>query len=126
MDLPNLFAHWGYLAVIVLVVLGNVGLPVPEETVLLWAGYLAWTGELSLSLVILVAVTGAVGGDNVGYGIGRHCGRAALHRHGWRVGATPAGLATMERLVARYGAAAVFVARFLPGLRCLAGPLSGV
>src|SRR5262249_36641894 len=49
-----------------------------------------------------------------------------LRRRGWLVGATPARLATMERLVARYGAAAVFVARFLPGLRFLAGPLAGV
>jgi len=126
LDLSGLLAQWGYLAIAVLVILGNVGLPVPEETVLVLSGYLAWTGELSLTVVILVAVAGAIGGDNIGYRIGRRHGRALLHRRGWLVGATPARLAAMERFVARYGAAAVFVARFLPGLRFLAGPLAGV
>jgi membrane protein DedA with SNARE-associated domain len=125
-DPSPFFVHRGYLTVIVLVALGNVGLPVPEETVLIWAGYLGWTGELRPSLVILVALIGAIGGDNLGYGIGRRCGRAILHRHGCLVGATPARVAAMERLVARYGAGAIFVARFVPGLRVLAGPLAGV
>lgn len=39
-DLNQLIADWGYLGIVLVVVLGNVGLPVPEETVLALAGYL--------------------------------------------------------------------------------------
>src|SRR5262249_39518513 len=38
-DLSGVFAEWGYLAIAMLLLLGNVGLPVPEETVLIWCGY---------------------------------------------------------------------------------------
>lgn len=41
-DLGHLLDHWGYLAVFLVVILGNVGLPVPEETILALAGYLVW------------------------------------------------------------------------------------
>ena len=126
LDLPEILAQWGYLAIVIIVVLGNVGLPIPEETVLLWSGYLAWTGELSLPMVILAGLTGAIGGDNFGFRIGRRCGRSLLHRDHGFFGTAPAGLDRMERLVARYGVSAVFVARFVPGLRALAGPLAGV
>ncbi len=44
----ELIAQWGYSAIFVMVLLGNVGFPVPEETILLVAGYLAWRGDLEL------------------------------------------------------------------------------
>ena len=64
-------AHWGYLAVFILVVLGNAGVPVPEESVLLVAGFLVWTGQLRLDIVLVVGVISAVVGDNIGYWLGR-------------------------------------------------------
>ena len=42
LDVGGLIGHWGYLAILLIVVLGNVGLPVPEETALIAAGYLVW------------------------------------------------------------------------------------
>jgi membrane-associated protein len=122
-NLPVLLAQWRYLAIVVAVLLGNLGLPIPEEAVFLWSGYLAWSGDLSLLIVILAGVTGAVAGDNIGYRLGRRYGRAILGRRGAVFGATPG---RMDRFVLRYGAAAIFVARFVPGLRALAGPLAGV
>src|SRR5262249_53308207 len=124
-DLSGVFAEWGYLAIAMLLLLGNVGLPVPEETVLIWCGYLVWRGGLGFRLVILVAMAGAMSGDNVGYRLGRRYGRAIVLRRGRLLGATPARLAAMERFVVRYGAGAVFLARFVPGVRALAGPAAG-
>jgi len=59
-DVTELVGHWGYLAVFVIVVLGNIGLPVPEETALLAAGYLVWRGDLSWSLILMVGIVSAV------------------------------------------------------------------
>jgi membrane protein DedA with SNARE-associated domain len=50
-DLTELIGHWGYGAIFLIVILGNVGVPVPEETILVLAGYLVWKRELRLSLV---------------------------------------------------------------------------
>ena len=124
-DLPQLIGHWGYVAIFVVVVLGNVGLPLPEETVLALAGYLVWRGELSLPLVLAVGVMSAVAGDNLGYWLGRRFGRTALPRYARWVLGHPERLQSMEAFVARRGPFAVFVARFIPGIRFMAGPLAG-
>ena len=70
-DIGPLLGDWGYLAIFLIVVLGNVGLPVPEETTLILAGYLVWRGELRFPIVLAVGITSAVGGDSLGYWIGR-------------------------------------------------------
>ena len=42
MDFTHLIGSWGYPGIFLVVVLGNIGLPVPEESVLALAGYLVW------------------------------------------------------------------------------------
>ena len=124
-DLPELIGHWGYIAIFVVVILGNVGLPLPEETVLAVAGYLVWRGELNLGAVLVVGVVSAVTGDNLGYWLGRRYGRKALPRYARWVLGHPERLQSMEAFVERRGPFAVFVARFIPGIRFMAGPLAG-
>jgi len=124
-DLGQLPGHWGYLAIFLVVVLGNLGLPVPEETILALAGYLVWRRTLRLPLVLAVGVVSAIVGDNMGYWIGRRYGQSYLERYAhWALGG-PGRLESMRRFVTRYGAAGVFAARFIAGLRFLAGPLAG-
>jgi membrane protein DedA with SNARE-associated domain len=121
-DLTPLITQWGYAAIFVIVILGNVGLPVPEETVLTLSGYLIWQRRLELLPVLLTAITSAVLGDNMAYWIGRRYGRVALTRF-LKIG--PERIERMQRLVMRFGMLAVFVARFVGGLRFMAGPLAG-
>lgn len=123
--LRALIGHWGYLAIFALVVLGNIGVPVPENSVLWVAGYLVWKGKLQLPLVLLVGIVGAVAGDNLGYWIGRRYGQPAVERYGHWARLTPPRLETMRRFVHRYGSFGVFIARFITGLRFMAGPLAG-
>src|SRR5215472_11392990 len=79
-DIAPLLEHWGYFAIFLIVVLGNVSVPVPEETALIVGGYLAWRGELQFPVVLAVGIVSAVVGDNVGYWIGRAYGRGLLDR----------------------------------------------
>jgi membrane protein DedA with SNARE-associated domain len=122
-DLTGLVETWGYVAVLLVVVFGNVGVPVPEETVLVVAGYLVWMGRLRWPPLLAVGIASAVIGDNIGYWIGRRFGRAGLQCLAPRLGIER--FARAERFIARYGVMAVFVARFVAGLRVLAGPLAG-
>ena len=124
-DLTQLLGHWGYVALFVVVVLGNVGVPLPEETVLAVAGYLVWRGDMRLPVVLVVGVVSAVAGDNLGYWVGRRFGRNALPRYAHWVLGHPERLSTMAGFIERRGPFAVFVARFIPGIRFMAGPLAG-
>ncbi len=124
-DPGELINHWGYLAIVIFVTLGNVGFPAPEESILVLAGYLAWRGDLKLPLVLAVGIASCVVGDNIGFWIGRRYGRAAIERYGHLVLMTPERFESVWRFMTRYGALAVFAARFVPGFRFLAGPLAG-
>ena len=97
--LALLVEHWGYAAIFAIIVLGNVGLPVPEETVLTLARYLVWRGDLRLWLVLIVGVASASVGDNVGYWLGRRLGGPALRRYGTRVWLSPAKVDATQRFV---------------------------
>ena len=124
-DLAPLISHWGYLAIFVVVILGNMGLPIPEETILALAGYLVWQKKLRLVIVLVVGSVSAVAGDNAGYWIGRRYGQAAIERYGQWILMTPERLEGTRHFMMRYGPLGVFAARFIAGLRFLAGPLAG-
>ncbi len=124
-DARLLLAHWGYAALFLSVVLGNLGVPVPETCVLWVAGFLIWQHHFSLPTVLVIGIVAAVVGDNCGYWIGRRYGQSMVARHGRWVGLTPARIDAMQRFLARYGPVGVFGARFVTGLRFLAGPLAG-
>jgi len=128
-DVPDwllqLFARYGYAVVFGGVFLENAGLPVPGETALLAGAALAKFGWLSLPMVIVTAIAAATLGDNLGFLIGRHGGRALAERHGWKIGLTRRRLAEFDHFFERHGARTVFIARFVTGLRVFGALLAG-
>jgi undecaprenyl-diphosphatase len=115
----------GYAGVALLVGSESAGVPVPGETSLIAAAVLASQGHLSLPLVVGVAATAAIVGDNVGYLIGRRGGRWLLVRPGrWQQTRTVV-LERGEAFYARHGAKAVFFGRWVPWLRITAALLAG-
>jgi undecaprenyl-diphosphatase len=119
-------AHLGYLALFALVGAESTGVPVPGETALITAGVLAHSGRFSLPLVIVVAAGGAIVGDNLGYLIGRTGGRALLARPGLLERYRRAILAKGEPFFERHGPKAVFLGRWVAGLRIAAAWLAGI
>ena len=124
-ELVTWLLQWRYVALAVVILLGNVGLPVPEETVLILAGYLVHDGHLALGPTLAVGIASAVAGDNLGYWLGRLGGRPIVRRGARWLGVTPARVERLQGLEARSGALAVVAARFAPGFRMLAGPPAG-
>ncbi len=122
--LSRFFASYGYAAVFFGVMLENSGLPVPGETVLLFAAFLAAHGRLSLGWAILTAIAGATTGDSLGYGIGKIGGEALLKKYRGRF-LSRERFDRAQATFQRWGHWAVFAARFITGLRVLAGPLAG-
>ena len=119
--------HHGYVAVLLLVMLEDFGIPVPGETVLIAAAFFAGVeGQLNIVLVALAAFVGAVIGDNIGFAIGEYGGHPLLERYGKYVFLTPERIGKAEAFFNRHGGKVVIVARFIEGLRQLNGLLAGL
>jgi membrane-associated protein len=125
--LRNLIAQYGYWAVGTALLLENTGVPVPGETILLLASFLAFSREeLQLPYIIVIGVCAATLGDNLGYAIGYRGGRPLLDRYRSVFRIKSETITRGESLFAQYGALTIFFARFVFGLRVIAGPLAGV
>jgi undecaprenyl-diphosphatase len=115
----------GYLTLAGLVGVESIGVPVPGETALITAGVLARHGEFDIGLVIAVAAFAAIVGDNIGSLIGRHGGRRLLLAPGPLQRRRREILAKGEPFFARHGPKAVFLGRWVSGLRIAAAWLAG-
>ncbi len=117
-------ATWGYLGIFIFVFIGNLGVPMPEDTVLLAAGFLAGRQILELPAAFLVAVGSAVVADNFGYLLGRTGGRRLFTRFS-RTRLARRRYRHLKRFFESHGGKTVMLARFVMGLRLMAGPMAG-
>ena len=121
------FTTHGYWTLAITLLLENAGIPVPGETALLFASFLAYEHkELDLALIILVATAASAVGDNCGYWIGFYGGRPLLHRYQKVFRIPDRVIQRGEYLFQSYGSVTVFLARFVFGMRVVCGPLAGV
>jgi membrane protein DedA with SNARE-associated domain len=118
-------AQYGYLALFALLMLGIVGLPVPDETLLTFAGYLIFKGELALMPTAAAAVLGSICGITLSYGLGRGFGPYLVDHIGPVAGIQPHDLDRMRGWYVRWGKYTLVVGYFVPGLRHLAALAAG-
>lgn len=125
--LRRYFAEYGYWTLALILLLENSGIPVPGETVLLFAGFLAFSEHrLHLPSIIMVGIVAATLGDNLGYFLGHRGGRALLMRYKRTFRIRDQVIERGEELFRRHGALTIFFVRFVFGMRIIAGPLAGV
>lgn len=119
-------AHLGYPALFALVGAESTGVPVPGETALIAAALLANQGHFAIQWVIAVAAAAAIVGDNIGYLIGRAGGRRLLEHPGPLERHRREILDRGEPFFRRHGPKAVFLGRWVAGLRIAAAWLAGI
>jgi len=117
--------HYGAPALFVLLMLGIFGLPVPDETLLVFAGLLVSRGELGAIPAVTAAVSGAAAGITVSFLIGRRAGLPLLVRYGSAVHVSSAMIARVEEWFARAGKWLLTVGYFLPGVRHVTALVAG-
>jgi membrane protein DedA with SNARE-associated domain len=119
-------AHYGYAGLFLLLMFGIVGLPVPDETLLVFCGYLIWRGRLHYGFTFLAAFLGSGCGISLSYLIGRKFGRKAIHNYGRYIRLTPERLHKITRWFHRIGGWVLTVGYFIPGVRHFTAVVAGI
>ncbi|PWU00592.1 MAG: DedA family protein [Terriglobia bacterium] len=118
--------QYGYLAIFFLLVFGIIGLPIPDETLLTFTGYLIYRGNLSLPLAFATALAGSASGITISYALGRSFGLAVLHRYGKYLHLTQDRLNRAHAWFERIGHWALTFGYFIPGVRHLTAYAAGM
>jgi membrane protein DedA with SNARE-associated domain len=111
--------QYGYLAIFFLLMFGIIGLPIPDEVLLTFSGYLVFKGQLAFAPTLASAFLGSLCGVSVSYIIGRACGPFLVIKYGRWFHITQVRIDHVREWLERAGKWGLFVGYFIPGLRHL-------
>lgn len=117
---------YGYGAIFLLLLLGIVGLPIPDETLLVFCGYLISKGTLRPVPAFFTALAGSWCGISLSYSIGRGLGKGAVSKYGRHLHLTEERLDKVHGWFKRIGHWALAVGYFIAGLRHLTAIVAGM
>jgi membrane protein DedA with SNARE-associated domain len=118
--------HYGYLAIFFLLVFGIIGLPIPDETMLTFSGYLVYMGHLSLPLTFATALAGSVTGITISFYLGRVLGMKVIHKYGRYLHITEERMGKAHAWFERVGHWALTIGYFIPGVRHFTAYAAGI
>ncbi len=119
-------SHYGYPGLFAALVLGIAGLPIPDETILVFCGYLVARGAMHPLLTWITAVVGSMSGITVSYAIGRLAGYGVVHRFGRYIHLTEARLLKVHQWFDRIGHWLLTNGYFIPGVRHFTALVAGM
>lgn len=119
-------AHYGYVGIFGALVLGIIGLPVPDEVLMTFAGYLITKGKLQYIPTVIVSVIGSFCGMTVSYFIGYKFGYPLLEKYGRKIHITKEKLDSTQHWFKRFGKFALTIGYFIPGVRHLTAYSAGI
>lgn len=109
--------QYGYWAMFITMVLENANIPIPSEVVLGFSGYLIAQGVFEMYTTMVVATLAGVVGSVISYWLGEWGGRPLLIKYGRYIFFNEHKFELAEKMFNKYGGAAVFFGRLLPGIR---------
>lgn len=121
-SIVDAIVDYPYLGVALLFLLCGMGLPLPEEIVLIAGGYICakFPDKAALPWMMVWCAGAILSGDFLPYVLGRTFGPRLLRLRWLRVFATRKRLGSFDRWFRRRGDLVIFIARFLPGIRSVA------
>jgi membrane protein DedA with SNARE-associated domain len=122
----NWITQYGYFAIFLLLVCGIVGLPVPDETLLTFSGFLVYKGNFSLPLAFGAALAGSLCGISISYTLGRTFGMKLIHRYGRYMHITQEQVEKAHAWFGRVGHWGLTFGYFVPGFRHLTAFAAGM
>ena len=124
MDVAPYIQTYTYLGIFILTLLGNFGLPVPEEFIFISAGYFATKEIVNVWVVLLVSIFSILITNNITFFLGRYFGKPlfAKLKKRKRVGYV---LKKSEKFFKKHGEKTIFLSRFIWNVRNYTPPLAG-
>ena len=121
----HLVTHYGYFGIFFLLIFGIIGLPVPDEWLLVISGYLAFKNILGLFPVLAIAAFGSAGGLTVSYFLGRTSSDFVIRRYGRWLSIDDQKIGKVQHWFHNLGRWVLVVGPFIPGVRNLMGYVAG-
>ena len=115
--LVNTIGSMGYTGIISLMFLESSFFPFPSEVVMPPAGYLAWKGEMSLTLVLISGIAGSLLGALFNYWVAVTFGRPFFLRYGKYFFVSPESIQKADDFFKKHGHISTLVGRLLPVIR---------
>ncbi|MBO1581499.1 DedA family protein [Bacillus sp. XF8] len=122
----QVIADYGYLAIFLMLVLGIIGLPIPDEVMMTIVGYFTNINVLNYELAILVSFAGALLGMLISYMIGKKAGRPFIDKYGKWSGLKEKRMNKVAKWMEKYGPYSLIFGYFIPVVRHITCYLSGV
>ncbi|HEY0798994.1 MAG TPA: DedA family protein, partial [Candidatus Baltobacteraceae bacterium] len=124
----SLVTHAGYPGLLLVMILGNVGIPVGTELIVPTAGALSGPGQPLSSVVLsgVIATLGEVIGAGIFYVVGYAGGRPFIDRYGKYIGLNLHKLDVAHAFYERHGRKTVFLCRFIPVIRGVSSLPAGI
>jgi membrane protein DedA with SNARE-associated domain len=113
----SMMTQYGYITVFISMVVGIIGLPLPDEFILFFAGSLTTFGKLHFGMVVCIGWVGSCIGMTVNYILGRKIGIQRISRFSAWVHISEQKLQKWSGLFQKYGAALIPIGFFVAGLR---------
>ncbi|GIO27544.1 DedA family protein [Ornithinibacillus bavariensis] len=127
MDMWNdLISQYGYIAIFFLLTLGVIGLPIPDEVLMTYLGYITSTGKMSYLLTVLFGVAGSIVGITISYILGIKLGEPFIRKYGPKFFIKEKAVKRTKLLFHKHGAYMLFACYFIPGVRHVAAYLAGI
>ncbi len=116
---------YGYFGIFFLLIFGIIGLPVPDEWLLVISGYLAFKNVLGFFPTLAVAVLGSAGGLTMSYVLGRTSSGYVLRRYGHWLSIDEEKIRRTQHWFQNLGRWVLVIGPFVPGVRNLMGYIAG-
>ncbi len=116
----------GYLGIVLLMAIESACIPLPSEVIMPFSGYLVYTGRFNLWWVATAGAIGCNLGSVAAYEVGYYGGRPLVNKYGKWILLSKTEVDWADRFFARYGPAAVFIARLLPVIRTFIALPAGI
>lgn len=118
--------HYSYIGLFMALVLGIIGLPIPDEFLLMFSGMQIRAGRMSFPLTLILALSGSLIGMTLSYWVGRLLGIPFLEKIGPYLHFSAKRRAKIEYWFKMHGVKLVTVGYFLPGVRHLTAYFAGI
>jgi len=122
----DLFDHYGYIVLLISLMLELIALPLPGETLMTYCGYVVHMDKLNFFICVFFATTGTIIGITFSYFIGRILEVSLVEKHGRYIHLNKKNFDKFAAWFNLYGAKLLIASYFIPGVRHITGYFAGM